>query len=232
MTRLSRKYDVVALLADEPLVQEGLYHLLKEVAHDVRLLSLSTLRLGLRHAPVFSRIVVAPSSLTLLRMLPVMAHRWAALNKVILCRCDERSLIHKLTREPVPAENTVVLPLDVPLRTLSTSLSRAFNKPLSSPVCPPALTAAQLYADDPLITQLHLLTKAECKVMALLLKGTSPARASDILCRDVRTISTHKLKAMKKLNVSGVVGMHSLMMHPSFLRELNALCLKESVVST
>ncbi|MFJ3358434.1 helix-turn-helix transcriptional regulator [Serratia liquefaciens] len=227
MKNEKRNNAVIALFSEDALVRDGLFHLLKDGTHSVAMLTFNELRISLfQVVPPFSRIVIVPSSLASLRLLSVMVHHWPSLNKVVLCPAREIALVHELMRNvPISANNTMIFPLDTPLEPLRSGLCLCAQDSTFS--TEPVITESERYVFDPLLSRIHLLTRAECKVLMLLLNEYSQARASRVLQRSMRTISAHKLRALKKLNVSGHVGMHSLLRHPSFMQELNAIFLKQ-----
>lgn len=222
--RTSCKINNIALLAEDPLVQVGLYHLLTETAHPVTVITPNELWLAMFHtSPSFSHVIIFASSLDVLRLLPLMVKKWPSINKIILQPANQRQWwgVNTYATQSV---NTTVLPINSSLESLASTLFYAikhFPIHIDSTTLTKEVSAKDSFA-DPLITRLHQLTKTECKVMTLLLKELPPSKVSRILQRDVRTISTHKQNAMKKLHVSGAFGLHSLLVHPSFVCELNS----------
>ncbi|WP_410529541.1 hypothetical protein H0S68_25520 (plasmid) [Serratia sp. AXJ-M] len=233
MKKISRANNAIAVLAEDPLVQVGLSHLLTDPAHSVVAITLDELRpMFLKAVPPFSGIIIVPSSLELLRWIPVIVRHWF-IHKVVLCPENKREVCHSLiSTNPALFMNTTVVSIDTDVELLASILFwKIKNYPPSDDdeIQVPDLSVRHS-TEDPLITRLHLLTKTECKIMKLLLNELPPAKVAQIMKRDVKTISAHKLNAMKKLHVSGVVGLHSLLVNPSFMRALNTLCLAKVLV--
>ena len=224
----------VFLLAEDPLVQIGLYHLLSKFSPVVIILTLQELKLFmLKRMPSCSQLVIAPNSIAWLRLLPTIVGNWSAdTEKVILCNQVNISLIQKL----IASYYATVLPINTSLEVLAsqlhTALMRAENGELGV-LRSNDITFNSLYEVvsggivPPQILHVNSLTKSECKVLSLVLKGLTPTKISSMLHRDIRTISAHKRNAMKKLDVSGALGLSTLSSYPPFIRELEVLSLRD-----
>ncbi|KNC94824.1 hypothetical protein [Trabulsiella odontotermitis] len=77
--------------------------------------------------------------------------------------------------------------------------------------CQPLLSALGLQpAADMAHDHSHYLTRCEARVLLLLLGGLSVTQVSELLCRDIRTVSTQKVRAIAKAGLEHNGDLHLL----------------------
>lgn len=221
LSRKSRGNNEVALLAGSSLVNVGLYHLMKDAGYSVFLMTLAELKWAFMHKKIPAFHIVTTSLPEQLRFLFLAANQHPDIKIGFFYPCNSHLFVTNVI--DLRGQGGFALPLDSSLENMKSVLSNFIGGNEQGCFCEYVSCKYSKIIYDPLLMLLQRLTKSECQVLIFLLSGLSPSGISRVLQCHVKTISSHKLNAMRKLNVSRTVELHALSINLDFMKGLKEI---------